>query len=214
MCVIAIHVFSFGKLFGGWTFEWSSLLWAVKQYGGAFFVFLSGVCAVLGSRSVKRGAAVFFCGMILTGLTEWLYLSGREDEHVLIQWGVLHCIGMCMILWPLFRKLPAYARLAAGVALTAAGYYIKLQIHVRNPWLFPLGLRTWSFTAMDYFPMLPNFGWFLLGSGAGSLIYGKRQPLFPDLKPGIFAFCGRNSLLIYMIHQPILYLIFRFGGRQ
>lgn len=214
LCVIAVHVFSFGKLFGGWDFQWNSFLWMVKQYGGAFFVLLSGVCATLGSKSVKRGAAVFFCGMILTGLTVWLFNSGRESENVLIQWGVLHCIGTCMIIWPLFRKMPAALRMVLGAVCVALGLYLTSQIHVRNPWLFPLGLRAWSFKAMDYFPLLPHLGWFLLGSGLGSVIYKDRRPIFPSLKPGVLAFCGRHSLLIYMIHQPLLYVFFRFGGKQ
>lgn len=214
LCVTAVHVFSFGKLFGGWDFQWNSFMWMVKQYGGAFFVLLSGVCATLGSKSVKRGAAVFCCGMILTGLTVWLFLSGREGENVLIQWGVLHCIGTCMILWPLFRKMPAPVRLALGAVLAAIGLYLRFQVHVSSPWLFPLGLRTWHFETMDYFPLLPHLGWFLMGSGLGSLVYKDRQPLFPALKPGLFAFCGRHSLSIFMIHQPLLYILFKFGGKQ
>ena len=210
LLVVLVHTFSFGKQFGGWDFEWTGFFWAVKHYGGAFFVLLSGVCVTLGSKSVRRGIIVFLLGMTLTGATTWLYLSGREDEHVLIQWGVLHCIGMCMILWPLFKKLPPWLRMAMGVVIICVGYYLRSQVHVRNPWLFPLGLRTWHFVAMDYFPLMPHLGWFLLGSGLGSLIYKDRKPLFPSLKPGVFAFCGRHSLEIYMIHQPLLYIFFRF----
>ena len=213
LCVVAMHVFSFGKAFGGWDPAWIPFFYAVKQYGGSFFVLLSGVCVTLGSKSVKRGAVVFLCGMVFTGLTAWLYFSGQEGETVLIQWGVLHCIGACMMLWPLFKKLPPAARIVIGAVIVIAGYYLQLQIHVRNPWLFPLGLRTWDFTAFDYFPLMPHLGWFLLGSGIGSFVYKDRRPLFPSLKPGVLAFCGRQSLAIYIIHQPLLYLIFRFGGR-
>ena len=210
LLVVLVHIFSFGCQFGGWGLEWTDFFWGVKQYGGAFFVFLSGVCATLGSKSVKRGIAVFLCGMLFTGLTVWLYLSGREDESILIQWGVLHCIGLCMILWPLLRKIPSWLRIVLGAVIAAAGYYLLSQIHVRNPWLFPLGLRTWDFTALDYFPLMPHLGWFLMGSGLGSLVYSGRRPLFPSLRPGVLAFCGRHSLGIYLIHQPLLYMFFRF----
>ena len=208
--VVLVHTFSFGCQFGGWDLEWTDFFWAVKQYGGCFFVLLAGVCVTLGSKSFKRGVIVFLMGMAFTGITYWLYLSGREDENVLIQWGVLHCIGFCMMLWPLLKKIPPWLRIAAGAVIICAGYYLMSQIHVRTPWLFPLGLRTWHFTAMDYFPLMPHMGWFLLGSGLGSLIYKDRKPLFPSLKPGLFAFCGRHSLEIYMIHQPLLYIFFRF----
>ena len=210
LLVVLVHTFSFGQMFGGWNIDWTDFFWAVKQYGGAFFVFLSGVCVILGSRSFKRGLAVFLCGMILTGVTVWLYLSGAEDEHILVQWGVLHCIGFCMMVWPLFRKLPPWVRIALGAVIVIIGYYLMSQVHVRNPWLFPLGLRTWHFAAFDYFPLMPHMGWFLLGSGLGSLVYKDRKPLFPSLKPGLFAFCGRHSLAIFLVHQPLLYVIFRF----
>lgn len=214
VCMVILHVYAFGEEFGGWDRDWVPFFRALMDYGGAFFVFLSGVCAVLGSRSVKRGLIVFACGMCLTALTVWLYLSGREPESILIQWGALHCIGMCMMLWPLFRKMPVGLRAAAGAVIAAAGYYLRLQVHVRNPWLFPLGLRTWHFVAFDYFPMLPHLGWFLCGSALGSLIYRDRRPLFPSLEPGVLAFIGRHSLAIYMIHEPLLYVFFRFGGTK
>ena len=210
LCVVAVHVFAFGKQFGGWTFEWTPFFYAVKQYGGAFFVLLAGVCVTLGRRSLKRGAIVFLFGMVLTGLTTWLYLSGQEDESVLIQWGVLHCLGTCMMLWPPFRKTPVWLRAVLGTVIVALGYYLRFQVHVMNPWLFPLGLRTWHFVAMDYFPLMPHLGWFLLGSCLGNTVYKERQPLIPSLKPGVLAFCGRHSLAIYLVHQPLLYVIFRF----
>lgn len=210
LCMVMIHVFSIGGKFGGMELVWHPFFRFVKQYGGAFFVVISGICVTLGEKNLKRGLAVLSCGMILTGLTVWLYLSGQEDEHILIQWGVLHCLGTCMLLWSLFRKLPIGLRAALGAAMVAAGYWLRLQVHVRNPWLFPLGLRTWDFTTFDYFPLLPHFGWFLLGSCLGNLVYKDRKPLFPSLKPGVFAFCGRHSLAIYMIHQPLLYIFFRF----
>lgn len=214
LCMVAIHVFSIGEKFGGMEVVWHPFFRFVKQYCGAFFVILSGICVTLGKKCIKRGLVVFMCGMVLTGLTFWLYYSGRENEHILIQWGVLHCLGTCMMLWPLFRKIPTWPRMVLGAVIVVVGYYLRLQVHVRNPWLYPLGLRTWYFTTFDYFPLMPHLGWFLLGSGLGDLIYKDRNPLIPALKPGLFAFCGRHSLEIYMIHFPVLYIFFKFGVRQ
>ena len=213
LCMVVVHVLAFGKKFGGWDYEWSAFFTFVKQYGGAFFVILSGVCATLSSRLFKRGVIVFCCGMALTGVTYWLCHSGREDETVLIQWGVLHCIGVCMMLWPVLKKLPVWARFALGAVIVVAGYYIRSYVYVRSSWLFPLGLRWWDFAAFDYFPLMPHLGWFMIGSGIGAAVYKDRKPLFPSLKPGALAFIGRNSLFIYLIHLPLLYVIFRTGGK-
>jgi uncharacterized membrane protein len=61
----------------------------------------------------------------------------------------------------------------------------------------------------DYRPLLPWFGVVLLGLFAGNVLYGggKRPPGVPSKAPllaGPLVPLGRNSLFIYLIHQPIL----------
>jgi uncharacterized membrane protein len=73
----------------------------------------------------------------------------------------------------------------------------------------PLGLVPPSFSTSDYFPLLPNLGWFLLGAVMGRTIYRKKQTLLPFVSPKnpivrFFSFLGRHSLWIYLLHQPIL----------
>ena len=61
-----------------------------------------------------------------------------------------------------------------------------------------------------YFPILPWFGVTLLGVGAGNILYknGIRQFKFPDishlLPVKVVSLLGKNSLIIYLLHQPIL----------
>ena len=219
MCVIAVHVFAQLEQFGGRDISWSPFFWFVKQYGGAFFVVLSGICVTLSDSvraTIKRGAIVFCCGLILTALTEWLYLSDREDAHVLIQWGVLHLLGFSMMVYPLCRKLPAWVRLASGAAITGVGYYLLANYRVLCKYLFPLGLKPLHFIAMDYFPIMPHFGWFLIGSALGTWLYASRKTRLPGVnEDGLLirslCFLGRHSLAIYMIHQPLLYVLIKQG---
>ena len=63
--------------------------------------------------------------------------------------------------------------------------------------------------ALWNFPPLPGFGWLLLGAGIGRTAYRKKQSLLPRVNAAnpvirFFSFCGRHSLLIYMLHQPVL----------
>ena len=56
---------------------------------------------------------------------------------------------------------------------------------------------------------LRGFGWFLLGAVIGRTAYRKKQSLLPRVNAAnpvirFFSFCGRHSLLIYMLHQPVL----------
>lgn len=181
-----------------------------SDWAGAPFLFLSGLCVTFSSRPVRRGLQVIGCGLVISAVTAGMYLLRFADIGIIIYFGVLHCLGVCMLLWPLFRKCPAWVLLALGIVLAAVGLHLKYEVRVDYPWLIPLGVISRRFVSSDYFPLLPNFGYFLIGSFLGRTFYPTRQTLFPNYTPGRFApskffcFCGRHSLWIYMLHQPIL----------
>ena len=175
------------------------------------FVVLSGLCATLGRRSLRRGAQVFGCGMLITAVTAGMVLLGLADRFLIIYFGVLHLLGVCMMLWPLLRRLPVWARLALGLVLIGLGYRFQ-TFTVDTFWLVPFGLVPPGFSSSDYFPLLPGLGWFLLGACLGTALYRKRRsllPNFPVQNPVVrfFRLCGTHSLWIYLLHQPVLYAI-------
>jgi hypothetical protein len=86
--------------------QWYSLF---KNNYGALFVALSGLSVTLGRRSIRRGIQVFLGGMCCTIVTVGMYFIGLAGKGIIIYFGVLHCLGVCMILWPLFRKCPVWA---------------------------------------------------------------------------------------------------------
>lgn len=178
---------------------------SVQVAGGAVFVVLSGLCVTLGSRTLRRGAVVFGAGMVCTLVTAALAHFGLGADTMIIRFGVLHCLGSCMLLWPLFRKLPTWALAVLGAAIPAVGAYFE-TLTTACTWLFPLGIVHYGFASGDYFPLAPYLGWFLLGSVLGRTLYRKQESLFPtlDRKTPLLCFCGRHSLLIYLLHQPLL----------
>ena len=98
------------------------------------------------------------------------------------------------------------AVLAAVICVT--GYWIG-NIRVETPWLFPFGLITDSFFSADYFPIAPYLGFFLVGGVLGRRVYKDRKTRFPQVSENLpvlrfFRFCGRHSLSIYLVHQPLL----------
>ena len=184
------------------------LFW-IMQYGGIVFVLLSGLCVTLGRRSFRRGLLVFGCGTVITLVTCTMAKLGMAHESIIIWFGVLHLLGVCMMVWPLFRKLPVWLLAVIGIAVICQGHYFN-TIRVEPHWLFPLGLRYVGFASSDYFPICPNLGWFLLGAVLGRTLYGKKQTLLPKFPAEaapicFFRWCGRSSLWIYLLHQPILY---------
>ncbi len=217
LCVlgmVAVHlVYDLVYLYRLVQWEYSALFSFVQQWGGVLFLLISGICVTLGSRCIRRGALVFACGMLFTAVTYGMYHFGFTDKSIVIYFGVLHCLGVCMILWPVFRKLPAWALALCGLVLAAAGLYLGTLPWVSFPWLMPFGLPWRGFISSDYFPLLPHLGFFLIGSALGKSLYRKKETLLPRVNTQNFIIrflllCGKHSLWIYLLHQPILSGIF------
>ena len=204
--MMGIHfVYDLVDLFGVWNWQQPAWYLFFKNNYGAVFFLISGISATLGSHPVKRGAQVFLCGFLCTGVTLGMYLLGFAGKGIIIYIGVLQCLGLCMMLWPLFRRCPDRALVALGLAMTIAGWYLRTQAFPF--WLqTPLGFDPYGFTSSDYFPLLPNFGYFLLGAVVGKRAYAGRKSLFPRETPplGFLGWLGRHSLMIYLLHQPVL----------
>lgn len=204
--MMGIHfVYDLVDLFGVWNWQQPAWYLFFKNNYGAVFFLISGISVTLGSHPVKRGAQVFLCGFLCTGVTLAMYLLGFAGKGIIIYMGVLQCLGLCMMLWPLFRRCPDWALGALGLAMMIAGWYLRTQSFPF--WLLtPLGFAPYGFTSSDYFPLLPNFGYFLLGAVVGKRAYAGRKSLFPRETPplGLFRWMGRHSLMIYLLHQPVL----------
>lgn len=200
-----IYVFSLIRLDAQWfTF--------LLNWGGVLFFLISGISATLGSRSVRRGLIVFGCGLVLTAVTGSMYLLGYAGKSMIISFGVLHCLGVCMILWPIFRRAPAWVLGILSIGAIALGMWMKTWPPVDYPYLMPLGVLYRGFATVDYFPVFPNLGYFLLGAAAGKLLYRNKTSLLPNVnsRMPLLAFlqlCGKLSLPIYMLHQPVLTLL-------
>lgn len=184
----------------------------LQRWGGVLFLLLSGTCVTLGSKALRRGAVVLGCGLLVSAVTWALYRFFSFPESILIYFGVLHCLGVCMLLWPVFRKLPRWALAVIGTVLAVAGLYLN-ELRVPYLWLMPLGIPWPGLVTADYFPLLPYLGFFLLGAVLGRTFYQEKVTRFPRVNPQalpvrFLTFCGRQSLWIYLLHQPIFSGIF------
>ena len=214
LCVIVVHFLFDLSFFGGLDLTLPAWYVFIQEYGGAIFVVLSGVCVTLGSKSVRRGLIVFACGMLITAVTYGMYRLGMSGADVVVKFGVLHLLGVCMLVYPAFKKLPPAALALLGLAIAITGYAIR-GVVVPQRWLFPLGLTYEGFTSSDYFPLFPQLGYFLIGAAIGKTAYREKRTLLPGSfqKTGIarfFCWCGRQSLFIYLLHQPIVYGLLEF----
>ena len=209
LCVIVVHFLFDLSFFGGLSLTLPAWYVFLQEYGGAIFVVLSGICVTLGSKSVRRGLIVFACGMLITAVTYGMYRLGMSGADVVVKFGVLHLLGVCMLVYPAFKKLPPAMLTVLGLVIAITGYAIR-GIIVPQHWLFPLGLTYEGFTSSDYFPLFPQLGYFFIGAAIGKTAYREKKTLLPGSfqKTPIarfFCWCGRQSLFIYLLHQPIVY---------
>lgn len=161
-------------------------------------------------RYLCRGVGIFSWGMVIT-LSTMLLL-----EEGFVVFGVLHLIGISIILSSPLLKRPLLDLLLGSVAISV-GLLIR-QFSFDSPWLLWLGFVPRHFYSVDYFPLLPWFGVVLVGIFLGNLLYpeGARRVSLPDpsFRPPAKQICsvGRNSLAIYLIHQPILIISMQLLG--
>lgn len=212
--MVVVHfVYDLVELYGLIEWEYPPLFTFVQSWGGVLFLLISGISVTLGSRCIRRGLLVFACGLIVSAVTYGMYRFGFSGQSIIIYFGVLHCLGVCMLLWPVFRRLPHWALAAVGLVLVLIGLYLRNMGPVDTYWLMPLGLPWEGFASSDYFPMLPYLGFFLVGSALGKSVYRSKESLLPKINTNnilirFLRLCGKHSLWIYLLHQPILSGIF------
>jgi uncharacterized membrane protein len=185
-----------------------------RMIGGSF-IFLAGLSLTLSygratvarplggklfRKYLARGLRIISYGLVITLLT-WIFLPNE-----MIVFGILHLIGASIILaYPfLTLKLP---NVVLGAACIAVGFLLR-GLDVDSPWLVWLGTDP-TFFMLDYWPIFPWFGVILFGVAAGNALYGDRrkQAAPPTPRPQAvrpLAFLGRHSLVVYLVHQPVL----------
>ncbi len=212
--MVVVHfVYDLVELYGLIKWEYPPLFSFVMDWGGVLFLLISGISATLGSRCIRRGLLVFASGLVVSAVTYGMYCFGYAGKSLIIYFGVLHCLGVCMLLWPIFRKLPHWALALVGIALVGLGFYVRTLPWVDTCFLMPLGIPWKGFASSDYFPLLPYLGFFLLGSALGKSVYRHKESLLPKVNAQnpiirFFLLSGKHSLLIYLLHQPVLSAVF------
>jgi len=127
-----------------------------------------------------------------------------------ITFGILHCIAVSSVL---ARPLIGFPRAAllGGIAIIVLGNTVHLSLF-DAPWLNWLGMMTHKPATEDYVPLFPWLGVVLGGIGVGHwmLAQGRRAIVaMGSVVPRWLAWTGRHSLVIYMLHQPLLLGILR-----
>ncbi|MGN0667026.1 MAG: DUF1624 domain-containing protein [Huintestinicola sp.] len=184
------------------------------------FILISGFCTGLGRHTLRRGLTVL-CGALAIFTVTFFF-----DRNNMIFFGILTLIGVSMLMEAAAEKMipremkelpkPVYACFAgiflllfimsyrinkgiiAGIALPAQlykGYFATF-----------LGFTDPDFHTFDYFPLMPwSFLFFTGRMLCGAL---KDNSTFVKLCSHhipFLSFIGKHSLIIYLLHQPVVY---------
>ena len=164
------------------------------------FIVISGVCARLSKRPLRRGLIVLAAALLVSAVT---YLIGTP-----VYWGILHLLGVCMLLYAAARKrweaLPGTYACGAALLVFVLTFTLGVRVRVSVPFLFPLGLRTAAFASADYYPLLPWGALFFAAAAAAERLGDMPPEKRYAGAPRAFAWLSRRSLLIYLVHQPVL----------
>ena len=127
----------------------------------------------------------------------------------LILFGILHCIAVSSVLGLAFLRAPVALIVLAAVICLAAPWIWTSPAFNAPGWLW-LGLATDPQPADDYIPLLPWFGLVLAGIAIARIALAYRPPETwarwqpRDPVTHLLAFGGRHSLIVYLVHQPLL----------
>jgi uncharacterized membrane protein len=190
----------------------NDLGWRIFARGiAASFVFLVGINLVLANRNGIRRApylrrlAVILGSALLVSVATW-YLFGPNG---FVFFGILHLIFVASVLAIPFLFAPIWVTIPVAAFFLVGARFLASPALDGWPWYW-LGLSANPPASFDFVPVFPWFGVALLGVAAGRMIVASPGLGLWRWQPAgapwaAVAWAGRWSLLIYLLHQVILY---------
>ena len=193
-----------------------------------FFIFIfvgvSGVCCQFSRNNFKRALKLGLVAIAFSVVT--VTADHFLDLGCAIYFNVLHVLTIATLLFAIFdhfeQKKTGGRKSRGGdmVLILIVALFIWL-LHaipyyegvIHNKWVFILGITPAADSKMvmgDELGLIPWVGVFFLGVLIGRHVYSDKETFFPNAtKPVLavsrpFEWIGRNSLLVYLIHQPIV----------
>lgn len=202
----------------------------LEIFFSGLFVFLSGISCSFTKNNAKRALQLAYVSEILTVvlifasfLAKNLFGVGRENTPAIcIICGILHAIAIALLLYSLFdhffpkfyQTFIAAVFLSVLAILTAYFYASPITGEIysaslpKDWWKLLLGLARYG---DDYFSPIQVSATLFLGASFGKLFYRDKKSLLPvNFSKGWarpLLFLGRHSLVIYIFHQPFMYLL-------
>lgn len=185
-------------------------IWRVLAVATAgSFLFLAGVGVWLAHGEVIRWSAFWRRFAMIAGAAALVSIGTYlAFPQAFVFFGILHSIALCSLLGLAVLRLPVGIIAALAVAVFFAPDVLSSPMF-NAPYWWWTGLQTVQLSTMDYEPIFPWLAPFLLGVAASKLatrmgLWARLATSTPTRLAHLAGLPGRHSLLIYLIHQPIL----------
>jgi uncharacterized membrane protein len=196
--MILFHLVVDLKDFYSYPLEYLAGFWYIEgKFSAILFIILCGISSTLSNNSTHHGIVICMWSIALTTVT-YLY-----NPDFYIHFGILHFLGISLLSASQARQLPTIRALLLSFISILVGLVFDERF-ISSPYLFPLGLQTNTFSSLDYYPLFPWYGIFLMGIIAGKKLYPTKKSLLSFDSLSSITWLGHHSLAIYLIHQPIL----------
>jgi len=170
------------------------------------FILLSGMSSRFSRSNIRRGVIVLLAAYAVSVGAWWAGFP--------IYFGVLHFLGVAMVLYGLAENLlkKIQKRLQPviyGGFFVFSYWLFPRSIDIDTNLFLPFGLYN-SNRGADYFPLFPWLFLFLFGTWLGTLAKENKFPkwFYKIKKIPVLPFIGRHGLVIYLAHQPVMYGVF------
>lgn len=221
LVAMAIYHFGWDLEFFGYMAGGTTGAGAWKLFARAIassFLFLAGFSLVLGHHPeirwrpfLRRFATIVAAAAAITVAT----FFATPDRFIFF--GILHAIALSSLAGLIFLRLPPLLTALTAVAVILAPHFLRSSFF-DVPIFWWVGLSSVNPASNDYVPFLPWFAATLFGIAAARLAkrQGRLGLLAGSDRPGaasrVLAFAGRHSLIVYLVHQPVLIgLVFAFS---
>jgi len=187
------------------------------------FLGVSGISTSFSRNNARRGLRLLPVALAFTFAT-WILSRFFLPAYGVIYFNVLHVISLTTMFYALLVRGETDASRekynARIIIASALIIFFGLTLPrvpelqgLRSFWLLPFGFLPAGIAVMDYMPLLPWSGIYLLGTLIGRGLYRDRQTRFPQVGRGTLnalspvLFLGRHALIVYLVHQPVVYLV-------
>ena len=213
LAMITFH-FAFDLMYFG--FAKSDLIyqpdWRLFERIIAFsFLFIAGLSLFITHGSsikwksfIRRYGVTALCAALISTVT---YILFNVD---MIRFGILHAISVSGLISLLLLKLNSLFLALLAILIFLINQIIPQPLEGDYFWQW-LIYTTETPNSLDYRPIIPWITPFILGMASCQLFrkWGLLEPRIRTIhrELSILSWLGRNSLIIYLLHQPII-----FGG--